>query len=179
MERHERVAIVVAKFFNERRDTNPYASADTMRALDQIIRNSLADEVARAAQVWRDIYLQQSRVVGTPSRDKPFPDRESMAIMREYKLWADALSGLTSRIHSLPAPANDRVFHRIRDNDQLLELLIALDYQVAGIADSLGKLAGTLTVANARELGPEFSAKVAELESVLRERGGILSHVAG
>lgn len=177
MERHERVAAVVAKFFHESRDINPYASADTMRALDQIIRNGLADQVARAAGAWRAIYQQQSRIVGTPTRDKPFASAEMMAVMREFKQRADALSSLGSRVHALPAPSNDRVFHRIRDNDQLLELLIAMDYQLVGIAEAIEQLAAALTLANAKELGVQFSLKVAELENLVRERGGLLSQV--
>ena len=179
MERHEKVTKVVAKFFNENRDTTPYASADTMRAFDQTIRNGLADGLARAASTWRAIYQRQSQVVGTASRDKPFLDREMMAALRDYKQWADMLSGLGSRIHALPAPANDRVFHRIRNNDQLLETLITLDCQLAIIAEAVDELGHTLTLDNAGELGSQFSSKVTELEGVLSERSSLLSKVVG
>ncbi len=177
MERHEQIAQVALKFLNESRDINPYASSDSMRALDHVIRNGLADGLARAAGVWRSLYQRQSRVVGVPTRDRPFPDAQQMALLREYKRAADTLSEWVSRIHALPAPANDRVYHRIRDNDQLLELLIATDYQLATIADGIDHAADGVAIANAAESLALLDAKMAELEAQVTERSRLLTHI--
>lgn len=177
VERHEQVAVIVAKFFSERRDTSPYASADTMRSLDSAIRNGLADRVARAAAAWRLVYQEQSRVVGTPTRDNPLPDPAEMALLRDYKRIADSLSERVSRIHALAAPANDRVYHRIRDNDQLLELLIVQDYTITMIADRLDRLADSLTALSAAELRPAFAEQLAQLDAAVKERTQMLSSI--
>ena len=177
MERHEQIGAIAAKFLNESRDVNPYATADTMRALDHVIRNGLGDGLGRAAAAWRAVYQQQSHRVGVPSRDHPFPDADQMALMRECKRISDALSDWVSRVHALPAPASDRVYHRIRDNDQLLELLIAADYHLAAVAEAIERLSSTVTVDKAKDLTAEFDEKLAELESAVADRSRMLSSV--
>ncbi|PSR20541.1 MAG: hypothetical protein C7B45_14445 [Sulfobacillus acidophilus] len=177
MERHEQIEMIVAKFFSERRDINPYASADTMRALDHVIRNGLADGLARAASVWRSIYQEQSRRVGVLTRDNPLPDAQQMADLREDKRLADMLSARVSAVHALPAPANDRVYHRIRNNDQLLELLITTDYGLAVLADSIDRLGDGVTRDTAAQSREAFEQKIAELDAALKERSRLLSSV--
>jgi hypothetical protein len=177
MERHEKIMTLAVKFFSERRDVNPYASADSMRALDQLIRNGLADGLARAASAWRTVYLAQSKVVGVPTRENPFPDAGAMAAMRQYKALSDTLSGWVSSIHALGAPSSDRVFHRVRDNDQLLELLIETDYSLSAIADELDRMAGNLSLADAPNAAAQFDAKLSELDRAVKERTRLLSAV--
>lgn len=177
MERHEQIGTIVAKFFHERRDVNPYASADTMRALDHVIRDGLAGGLARAASVWRSMYQEQSRRVRVPTRDNPLPDAQQMADLREYKRLADLLSERVSMVHALPAPANDRVYHRIRNNDQLLELLITTDYGLAVIAESLDRLGDGITRETASQARGAFERKIAELDAALKERSRLLSSV--
>jgi len=178
MERHEKISVIVDKFFRERQDQNPYASAEKMRALDALIRNGLADGLARASAAWRGVYQTQSRTIPMPTRENPFPDSLALARVRAFKRMSDNLSEWVSRVHALEAPANDRVYHRIRNSDQLLELLIALDYQVATTADAIDRLADTLTVSTTETLQPLFENKLQELESQLRERSRILSSVS-
>ncbi len=177
MERHEKVLKVAAKFFDESRDVNPYASAATMRALDALIRNAIADGLARAAQKWRSVYQAQSRLIGVPTRDNPFPDPKALTLLKDYKRMADGLSEWVSRLHALPIPSNDRVYHRIRDNDQLLELLIAQDYAITIISESLDHLGDSLTSASAEALSLQFTEKLAELEAAIASRSRILSNV--
>lgn len=170
MERHEAITVVVAKFFNESRDINPYASTETMRSLDHVIRNGLADGLARAAAAWRAVYQEQSRRIGAPTREHPFPDPADMAKLRQYKQMADTVSGWVSRVHALEAPSNDRVYHRIRDNDQLLELLIEADYHLASTAASLDRMTDTLSTDTVDAVAPEFEAQLNVLASAIRER---------
>ena len=60
MERHEGLLVIVGKFLSESRDVNPYATATTMRALDQAIRNALAGDLAKLASAWRVLYQAAS-----------------------------------------------------------------------------------------------------------------------
>ncbi len=177
MERHEALLVIGAKFFSERRDTNPYASAETMRAFDRVIRNSLGDDLARAAAAVRTLYQEQTRRMGTPTRERPLPDPMDLARLRHLKGLADLLSEWVSRVHALEAPANDRVYHRIRDNDQLLELLIEVDYQLAKNASDLEQLSETVTLSRFDELLPQFESQLELLGKALRERSRIISGV--
>ncbi|NMP23762.1 hypothetical protein [Sulfobacillus harzensis] len=177
MERHEALVVIGAKFFSERQDTNPYASAETMRAFDQVIRNSLGDGLARAASVFRTFYQEQSRVIGIPTRERPFPDPGDMAKLRYLKRIADQLSEWVSRIHALEAPSNDRVYHRIRDNDQLLELLIDVDYQLAQSATEIDRMTESLNVSVLDAMLPKFERQLEVLGKAVRERSRIISGV--
>ncbi len=177
MERHEQISVIVAKFFKEGRDTNPYASAEAMRSLDHVIRTGLADSLAHAAAAWRAVYQEQNRVMGTPTRENPFPDREALAKLRQLKETADAASEWVSRIHALEAPANDRVYHRIRDNNQLLELLIDVDYQLAASADAIEAATDGLTARNADERLATFQTQLDAFAQAVRERTRLIKSV--
>lgn len=137
MERHESIAVVVGKFLVEAKDVNPYASAAAMRQLDQMIRNGLSADLAHAAGRWRKAYAEAARAIPSPSREQPFPDENLMREVQLLKASADALSSRATQVTGLSAPANDRAWHRIRDNDNLLETLIACDYHLAGVGTKL------------------------------------------
>lgn len=131
MERHEGLLVIVGKFLSESRDVNPYASAATMRALDQAIRNALAGDLARLAAAWRGLYQGASARIPAPSREHPFVDRALLDHVKALKQVADQLSALSSQAAAMEAPSNDRVYNRIRKNDVLLETLIELDRNLA------------------------------------------------
>ncbi|MCY0877869.1 MAG: hypothetical protein OWU84_02855 [Firmicutes bacterium] len=177
MERHERLAVIVDKFFHEKRDTNPYASAETMRALDHLVRIHVTDAMARAAAQWRAVYVDASRAMGTPTRTQPLSNVSAMSQSRLYKQLADRLSEWVARIQALPAPANDRVYHRIRDNDQLLELLIAHDYQLITLAEQLERESMHVTLDSAEALRPTVETLLKTLTDAVMERNRMLSAV--
>ncbi|PSR34182.1 MAG: hypothetical protein C7B46_06430 [Sulfobacillus benefaciens] len=171
MEKHDSVQEIVAKFFSEARDINPYASAATMRALDQVIRNTLSGDLVAAAAVWRHRYQEASAEIPAPSRDNPFPDHHLLQKAKQLKALADHLSQLASQVAALEAPSQDRVYNRIRDNTALLDTLIEVDRALAAIARRIeaSSLATSPMDTNALELG------LSELESLLRQRRQILA----
>ncbi len=173
MERHEGLLVIVGKFFSEANDVNPYASAATMRALDQAIRNTLCGDLARLAAVWRGYYQAASAEIPAPSRENPFVDRALLDRAKGFKAIADHLSQLASQAASLEAPTNDRVYNRIRKNDVLLETLIELDRSLA------------LTARQIEEHGtfndPQGLAGIRrdmdQLEALIRERRRLLAPI--
>lgn len=171
MEKHDSVQEIVAKFFSEARDINPYASAATMRALDQVIRNTLSGDLVAAAAAWRLRYQEASAEIPVPSRDNPFPDQHLLQKAKKLKALADHLSQLASQVAALEAPSQDRVYNRIRDNTALLDTLIEVDRGLAVIARRIeaSSLATSPMDANALELG------LSDLESLLRQRRQILA----
>ncbi len=177
MERREALLVIVAKFFQEGRDVDPYASTETMRALDQVIRNQLTDSLSRSAQQWRRLYQEEGRKLGTPSRNNPFPDRAAMDRLRHFKEMADNLSQLTAQINALEAPASDRVYHRIRKNDQILSHLIDVDYQLAMTAAALDSLTMALSEDTWQDVEPAFRERLDQLIQGIRNRSRIVSEV--
>lgn len=165
MEKHDSVAEVVAKFFSEARDTNPYASASTMRALDQVIRNTLANDLVSAAAVWRRCYQEASARIPAPSRDNPFPDKMLIQAAKQKKAVADRLSALGAQVVALEVPPEDRVYNRIRDNTALLEMLVEVDRGLAWAAHRLEELTQSPDQESAG-----WEESLSKLEALLRQR---------
>lgn len=171
MEKHDSVQEIVAKFFSEARDTNPYASAATMRALDQVIRNTLSGDLVASAAVWRRRYQEVSAEIPVPSRENPFPDRNLLQKAKRLKALADRLSQVASQVAALEAPSQDRVYNRIRNNTALLDMLIEVDRGLALVARRIevSTLATSPMDESALELG------LSDLESLLRQRRQIVA----
>lgn len=177
MERHESLPVIIAKFFSERRDVNPYASAAMMRSLDQVIRNQLANSLALAAAQWRQLYQEQSRALQTPSRAQGLPDTNALNQLRHLKAQADALSALTAQIHALGAPASDRVYHRLRNNETLLTQLIDMDRQLAENATAFDQILPQLTLTTWSTLEPTFQSRLELILQGLRGRSHLLTDI--
>lgn len=119
---------------------NPYDSPASMRALDQVIRSQAVALVTRAARSWRARYSTLLGQGAHLARDARTPPAQALATARAYKALADGLSGLASQISALPAPAQDHVWRRIRDERTLLDTLIALDYELVLALSQIGVL---------------------------------------
>lgn len=173
MERHEGLLVIVGKFLSESRDVNPYATATTMRALDQAIRNALAGDLARSAAAWRRLYQAASAQIPAPSRDNPFVDRTLLDHAKELKRVADQLSALSSQAAAMEAPSNDRVYNRIRNNDVLLETLIELDRNLALTARQIEDE----VVADDPESLIQIQNTIHQLEALIGDRRRLLAPI--
>lgn len=173
MEQHDKILAVMHKFLVETADTNPYATAATMRALDGLIRNQLSAQLARAAHLWRETWMAYNRTIPPATREEPFPDRAMLQTARQLKGLADRLSSLAGTVTALPAPVNDRVWNRVRNHALTLQTLIDMDYDLVSIAsgwDSMPTSGDSTTVT-------ETTARLDQLESRLRDRQLLLERV--
>jgi hypothetical protein len=152
VERHDPWPEAVRKWLVEAADRNPYATAETLRAWDAVIRNAIADALEQAASRWRAWYGEAARAMPAPSRDHPFPDAAALARVRALKAQADRCSDTAAFVRALEMPAHDRVFNRLRNDDALLEALLDYDAALAGVCQDLLALAapGPLSDADAR-----------------------------
>ncbi len=173
VERHEGVLVIVAKFLSESLDTNPYASAATMRALDQAVRNTLSGDLTQLASRWRALYQDTSAKIPLPSREHPFPDRGLLDQAKALKAVADQLSQLASQATALEAPSNDRVYNRIRKNDVLLETLIEIDRNLALTARQMEEQRESLDADNLKEIRTNMH----QLEALMGERRRLLAPI--
>lgn len=137
MERQEKIAAIVQQFWHESADTNPYASAEKVRALDRIIRNTVADHLAYAAGLWRGAYQVYMTTLGHPTRDHPLPSASDLAHGKALRRIAEELSALAATVLALETPTSDRVYHRVRDNDVLLDALVDMDYAAIALSRRL------------------------------------------
>lgn len=156
-------------------DSNPYASPATMRALDSLIRSQVADQIARAAARFRGAYAEGHARLGHPSREAPLPDSAALEALRSLKAKGDRLSNLSAAVSALPAPANDRVWQRVRDHRNLLELLIEYDYTLVAESRKLGPWAEAALLSGAG--GNDLESALAPIQRTLRERSDLLLSV--
>lgn len=165
MERQEKFRAVVRQFLQESADTNPYASAEKVRAMDRVIRNTIADDLAHAAGMWRRAYQTQAAALGHPTRERPVPTAEDLARVKALKMIADRLSALASAVMELETPASDRVYHRLRDNDLLLDQLVDEDYAAIPVSQHIREVRPDQADAN-----PMIEAVIAQVEAWMERR---------
>ncbi len=170
MERQDAWPVALDKWLSEARDTNPYATAEGMRAWDSVIRNHVADALEAAASRWRGWYTEAHRALPTPSREHPWPDRDQMARVQDLKRVADQCSAEGARVRAQEMPAHDRVFHRLRGNDSLLDLLLACDARLAGHVDILQAAAEPGALAEEPARRRKLEAALAAVAAALAER---------
>jgi hypothetical protein len=72
-----------------------------------------------------------------PSRSKPFPDAEAVAAAQRLERLARAIGALSAAIQHQPAPENDRMTQRYRDEAATLQTLIQNDERLAGQCELL------------------------------------------
>ncbi len=156
---------------------NPYASAQTMRQLDGMIRNQLAAALAEAAARWRLSYTDYHRAMPPSSREHPFPPREQVARLNALRRVADQLSNLASTVRALPAPSNDRVWQRIRDQRQLLEMLVEYDSLLAEYGEVLNRWSQSVDPTTSAVGEAELAEQLTPITKVLRERSEWLRSV--
>lgn len=150
-----------------------YDSPAGMRELDHLIRNRLAQDLSGAAGRFREVYANGHRNLPPPTRDAPLGDPARIRDLASLKRTAERLEELAALIHALPAPANDRVWQKIRREETLLDQLIAWDYEMAEIGVRLADVAhapGDPSVDSVADL-------VDKIRSLLRDRQALIVSV--
>ncbi len=175
MERHDTWPVALDKWLSEARDANPYATAESLRSWDNVIRNHVADALEAVAGQWRLWYTEAHRTLPTPTRAHPWPDREAMAWVQDLKRVADQCSAEASRVRAQEMPAEDRVFHRLRAHDGLLDLLMACDARLAGHVDALVALARPGAIGDEAARRPRLLEALSAVQHVLQERQAALA----
>jgi hypothetical protein len=173
LELTEKIRVVAAAVFSTA-STDPYATGSSMRALDSLIRSRVAETLAHAAAAVRTQYTDAHQALGHPSRENPFADAEKLRDLEQIKRLSEQLSNLGSLVSALPAPANDRVWQRLRKNRSLLELLIEYDYTLVEHTASLER---RVQSANLSDGLNDILAMLDPIKNLLRERSDLLSAV--
>ncbi len=167
MEKREPWPAALNKFLHEAEDTNPYATAETMRAYDQLLRNAAQGALSEAAAQWRSRAQEFAQTIPQPSRAQPFPPVGQMQQLKALRSRADVLSQLASQVTALEVSPSDRVHHRVQNGTLLLETLIEMDRTL------LYMLADVL----AAEEMEALDGKIAAVRAQLHERHRLLAEV--
>ena len=167
MEKHEPWPMAVRKFFSAPHDNNPYATTETMRSYDQILRNAVADRISHVAAFWRQKAQELGQNIPLPTRDNPFPSTQQINAAKHVRAIAGNLSQWASQIAALEVPAQDRVHHRVQNAPLLLDTLLAVDLALINSVNELEQ---------AREVA-DITANLQAFEKCLRDREQLLRDI--
>jgi len=147
---------------------NFYRAENQLRADDQLVRSQAAgllSQAMAAVDVAESAYRREH--LPLPLRSKPFPDAEAVAAAQRLERLARAIGALSAAIQHQPAPENDRMTQRYRDEAATLETLIQTDERLAGQCELLRSMVQGKD-------GIAILAKMADLEAGLEAIRGTL-----
>ena len=154
---------------------NFYRKENQLRADDQLVRAKAAWLLGQALETVRRIESAYRReFLPPPTRAKPFPDADAMAGAQALERLGGAIAALEGRLHALPAPENDRMSQRYRNEAETLEKLISADEQMIGQAELLRSMVETQAGAWVLEHMAELEAGLTAIEATVRQRQGLL-----
>jgi hypothetical protein len=117
---------------------NFYRQENQLRADDQLVRSkvgmllgSARKSVETAERDYRRDFLPP------PSREKPRPDPGAVAAAQTIERFSRAIGALQGQVSAQPAPENDRMTQRYRQEAATLRQLIASDQKLVGQAELL------------------------------------------
>jgi len=159
---------------------NFYRHENQLRADDQLVCAKAAWLLGQAAAGVQAAEAEHRRLaIPAPTRAQPFPDPAALAAAQSLERLAKDILALEGRLHALPAPEQDLMSLRYRQEGATLERLIAADEQLVGQAELLREtLAGRDAAAiltlerEAREGLTALAATLTAREGLLLGRGG-------
>jgi hypothetical protein len=142
---------------------NFYRRENQLRADDQLVRTQAAALLGQALAAvqaaesgWRREHLPP------PTRARPYPEADAVAGAQALERLGRDIGALEARLHALPAPENDRMSQRYRQEAETLQALIDCDEQLIGQAELLRTLVdgrdGAALLAAAADLGEGLKA---------------------
>jgi hypothetical protein len=154
---------------------NFYRLENQLRADDILVRGKVGwllglarASIEEAESAYRRAFLPP------PSREKPRPDANAVAEAQALELLSRAIGAIEGQIRAQPAPENDRMTQRYREEAPTLQRLIECDQRLVGRAELLRSMLerkdGRWLVANAVEIQEGLKA----IEAALRERQAAL-----
>jgi hypothetical protein len=154
---------------------NFYKRENQLRADDQLVRakagwilGNAAASVESAESNYRREFLPP------PTRQKPFPDAVAVAEAQQLERLAKSIRALANRMTELPAPENDRMTQRFREEAPTLETLITLDEQLVGqcelLRSTVEKREAAWLVEHVKEIGAGLDA----IDATLLKRQALL-----
>jgi hypothetical protein len=108
-----------------------YAHRERVGQDDLLVRNTVAEDLEACRQA-----LRQARTLWahapelTPTRERPTPDPQAMEALRQVERLEREAEELATLVRTAPLPPTDRLWRRLRDDQALLELVLAHDWDM-------------------------------------------------
>ena len=155
---------------------NFYKVENQLRADDLMIRSKAAwllGEAATAVSTAESDYRRE--FLPAPTRAKPFPDAEAVASAQKLERLHRELVALEQFIHQLPAPENDRMTQRYREERATLKRLVEIDTTLVGHADFLRQTVAGQTASELLENLALIESGLTSISGILEQRQNLLA----
>jgi hypothetical protein len=154
---------------------NFYRTENQLRADDQLVRSKAGWLLGMArASVERAEADYRHEFIGTPTRDKPFPNPSNMAAAQKLERLAGSIGVVSGRLQSQPVPENDRMTQRYRQEAETLKVLIGCDERLVGQCSLLHAMLDARSGVWMLEHLDEVEDGLAALQQTLRSREAVL-----
>ncbi len=156
---------------------NFYRAENRLRADDLLVRQKACAPLGDAARRIGELAIEfQNNHIPAPTRDQPYPPAELTAILRQLTELRARISGMAARIQGLPAPAQDRIWRRFRNEQGLLEQLLVADADMLENSGHIQRLCAALTCPELKSpvAGMAISNALDQLDTACNRRRSLL-----
>ena len=110
---------------------NFYRAENRLRADDLLVRQKICVPLGHGVEKLGTLATEfQTHWMPAPTREQPYPPAELTGILRELNALRSGISAAAAYIQGLPAPAEDRIWRRFRDERMLMEQLLGADLRM-------------------------------------------------
>jgi hypothetical protein len=154
---------------------NFYRVENQLRADDQLIRSKAAWLLGSAMAGVSEAETNYRReFLPAPTRAKPFPDAAAVESAQRLERLARAIGALEGAIQHQPAPENDRMTQRYRQEAATLATLMAQDERLVGQCELMRTIVTGQDGVSILKLMPDLEAGLEAIKATLHSRGAIL-----
>jgi hypothetical protein len=151
-----------------------YRVESQLRADDQLVRAKAAWLLGQAVASVQTAEADFRRAgIPAPTRANPFPDAGVLADVQALERLGRDLAALEGRLHALPAPEQDLMTLRFRQEAETLTRLIAADEQLVGSAELLRAMVAGRDGAWLLDHEAEAREGLSAIQAVLHEREAV------
>ena len=110
-----------------------------------------------------------------PSREAPRPDQQAVTQAQILEHLGSRIGSLESRIRAQPAPENDRMTQRYREERATLKRLVEIDTTLVGHADFLRQTVAGQTASELLENLALIESGLTSISGILEQRQNLLA----
>lgn len=154
---------------------NFYRVENQLRADDQLVRTKAASLLGIAMASTCDAEAEYRReFLRPPSREHPFAEAGAVASAQSLEQLAKEIGALEALIQQQPAPENDRMTQRYREEAATLRTLIHQDEQLVGQCELLRSMVTGKDAASILQNLPNLQSGLEAIRITLRRREVVL-----
>jgi hypothetical protein len=154
---------------------NFYRKENQLRADDQLVCAKAAWLLGLAAQSVQAAEAElRRRTIPPPTREKPFPDPAAMTSAQNLERLGKDIIAIEARLHALPAPSQDLMTLRYRQEAETLSRLIEADERLVGLSELLRSMLDGQPAELVIDRYSDVQAGISAIRATLVDREAIL-----